>query len=84
MNIEFLGNIGKRWEQTGIAEQLGAHQRGNAPAALAALHQQIALRDAHFQRMAISLRQWLIEHIAREVQSIVRPAERDVVNRYEF
>jgi hypothetical protein len=50
---------------------------------LGPLHQHIALRNAHLERVTIGLGQWLVEHGAWEVQPAMRTAELDVRYRQE-
>ncbi|CFB06833.1 Uncharacterised protein [Mycobacterium tuberculosis] len=84
MHVKFASNVGKRWEKPGIAKQLAAHQGRDATASLVALHQHVALCNTHFQRMAVGLRQRLVEHGTREVHPVVRAPECDVVHRHKL
>jgi hypothetical protein len=72
---ELGGHLGQRREAAGLPKQLGAHHSSDAAPSFVALHQQIALRNAHLQCLAIRLRQWLVEHRARKMHTVVHTAE---------
>jgi hypothetical protein len=67
---ELGGHLGQRREAAGLPKQLGAHHSSDATPSFVALHQQIALRNAHLQCVAIRLRQWLVEHRARKMHTV--------------